>query len=133
MVHFIPFTPLSQVKLVRLGQASTYLSNVFFDLPRLIYYLLINFFNYNLENDFNLGIKLTQSNGPLSTSEIVNHFVNHFTSQNDKVQLVKKATNQNGQCQNQLVPNDSLIKLTNVTFGPFFTNFPTKKDHDLQQ
>ncbi len=41
----------------------------------------------NLKNDFNLGIKLTQSNGPLSTSQIVSHFVNHYTSQNDKVQF----------------------------------------------
>jgi hypothetical protein len=42
-------------------------------------------------NDFNLGTKLTQSNGPLSTNQIanqiVNHFVNHSGSQNDKVQF----------------------------------------------
>jgi hypothetical protein len=29
--------------------------------------------------------KLTQSNGPLSTNQIVNHFVDHFASQIDKV------------------------------------------------
>jgi hypothetical protein len=31
--------------------------------------------------------KLTQSNGPLSTNQIVNHFVDHFASQIDKVQF----------------------------------------------
>jgi hypothetical protein len=31
--------------------------------------------------------KMTQSNGPLSTNQIVNHFVNHSISQNDKVQF----------------------------------------------
>jgi hypothetical protein len=48
-------------------------------------YLRIKFLNNNFLNDFNLGIKLTQSNGSLSTSQIVNHFVSHSTSQNDKV------------------------------------------------
>jgi len=37
--------------------------------------------------DFNLVIKLTQSNGPPSTNRIVNHFVSHFANQNDKVQF----------------------------------------------
>ncbi len=61
----------------------------FSDLPKPISNLPtslpINFLNNNFLNDFNLGIKLTQSNGPLSISQIVNHFVNHSTSQNDKV------------------------------------------------
>jgi hypothetical protein len=30
---------------------------------------------------------LTQSNGPLSTNQIVNRFVNHFANQNDKAQI----------------------------------------------
>jgi len=38
-----------------------------------------------LKNDFNLGIKLTQSNGPLFINQIINHFVSHSTNQNDKV------------------------------------------------
>jgi len=38
-----------------------------------------------LENNFNLGIKLTQSNGPLFINQIVNHFVNRSTNQNNKV------------------------------------------------
>ncbi len=37
--------------------------------------------------DFNLAIKLTQSNGPPSTNQIVNHFVSHFVNQNNKVQF----------------------------------------------
>jgi hypothetical protein len=35
-------------------------------------YLPTNFLNNKLENDFNLSIKLTQLNGSLSTSQIVN-------------------------------------------------------------
>ncbi len=54
-------------------------------------YIPINFLNNNLKNDFNLGIKLTKLNGPLSTnqivSQIVNHFVSHYANQNDKVQF----------------------------------------------
>ncbi len=38
----------------------------------------------NPKNDFNLGIKLTLSNGPLSTSLIVSQIVSHFASQNVK-------------------------------------------------
>ncbi len=30
---------------------------------------------------------MTQSNGPLFTTQIVNHFVSHYASQNDKVQF----------------------------------------------
>ncbi len=61
----------------------------FSDLPRPIYdlptYLLINFLNNILKNNFNLGIKLTMLNGPQSTNQIVNHFVNHSATQNNKV------------------------------------------------
>jgi hypothetical protein len=46
-------------------------------------YLPINFKNNNPNIDFNLGIKLTWPNGPLSTSQIVSH----YASQNDKVQF----------------------------------------------
>jgi hypothetical protein len=67
----------------------------FFNLPKNIYYLPnylptylpIHFLDNNSINDFNLGIKLTQSNGPISTNQIVNHFVSHSTSQNDEVQF----------------------------------------------
>jgi len=45
-------------------------------------YLLIN---NNFLNNSNLGIKLTKSNGPLSISQIVSHFISHYASQNDKV------------------------------------------------
>jgi len=48
-------------------------------------YLPINFLNNILKNNFNLGIKLTMSNGPQSTNQIVNHFVNQSATQNDKV------------------------------------------------
>jgi hypothetical protein len=47
----------------------------------------MNFKNNNPKNDFNLGVKFTQSNGPVSTSQIVCHFVDHFANQNDKVQF----------------------------------------------
>ncbi len=72
-------------------------------------------------------------NGPQSTNQIVNHFVNHSATQNNKVQLIKKVIGQNEQCQNRLVQNGTLVKLTNVIFGVFLTNFHSKKDHDLQQ
>jgi len=39
------------------------------------------------KNDFNIGINLAQSNGPLSISQIVNHYVNHVVSQNDRFQI----------------------------------------------
>jgi hypothetical protein len=48
-------------------------------------YVPINFWNNNVKNDLNLGIKLTYSNGPMSISQKVNHFVSHFASQNHKV------------------------------------------------
>ncbi len=61
----------------------------FSNLPRFIYYLptIYYFLNNNPKNDFNLGINLTQSNGPLSINKIIRHFVSHFASQNDKVQI----------------------------------------------
>jgi len=60
----------------------------FFKLHKLIYYLPTYYFkNNNPKIDFNLGIELNKSNGPLSISRIVNHFVSHATSQNDKVQF----------------------------------------------
>jgi len=63
----------------------------FFDLPKPIYYLptylLIDLKNNNPKNDFNLCVKLTQSNGPLSIIQIVSHFVSHSAIQNDKVQF----------------------------------------------
>jgi hypothetical protein len=34
-----------------------------------------------------LNIKLTYSNDPLFTSQIVIHFVTHFVTENDKVQF----------------------------------------------
>jgi hypothetical protein len=43
--------------------------------------------NDNPKNDFNLGVKSTQSNGPLSIYQIVSHFVGHFANQNDQVQF----------------------------------------------
>ncbi len=47
--------------------------------------------NDNPKNDFNLGVKSTQSNGPLSiyqiVCQIVSHFVGHFANQNDQVQF----------------------------------------------
>jgi hypothetical protein len=43
--------------------------------------------NNNPKNDFNLGIKMTYSNGPSSISQIVSQIINHSTSQNDKVQF----------------------------------------------
>jgi len=46
-------------------------------------YLPINLKNNNPKNDFNLSIKLTQSNNLMSFIQIVNHFVN----QNNKVQI----------------------------------------------
>jgi hypothetical protein len=67
---------------------STYLNLFSTYLPTYLpTYPPINFINNNVENDFNLGIELTQSNGPLSTSQIVSHFINHFASQNDKVKI----------------------------------------------
>ncbi len=61
----------------------------FSNLPRFIYYLptIYYFLKNNPKNDFNLGINLTQSNGPLSINKIIRHFVSHFASQNDKVQI----------------------------------------------
>jgi len=53
----------------------------------LLTYLPINFLNNNSKNDFNLNVNLIQSNGPRSTSQIDNHFVDHNASQNDKVQI----------------------------------------------
>jgi len=51
----------------------------------------MNFKNNNPKNDFHLSVKVTQSNGPLSISQIiyqiVNHFVDHYANQNDKVQF----------------------------------------------
>jgi hypothetical protein len=40
-----------------------------------------------IQNNFNLGINFTQSNGPLLTSQIVSHFVSHFITWNEKVQI----------------------------------------------
>jgi hypothetical protein len=46
-------------------------------------YLPINFKNNKPKNDLNLSINVTRSNGPLSITQIVNHFIN----QNNKVQI----------------------------------------------
>ncbi len=84
------FGEVSQVSQGKL--TPTYL-NVFFwtylDLftTYLLTYLHINFLNNNSKNDFNLNVNLVQSNGPWSTNQIDNHFVNHNVSQNDKVQI----------------------------------------------
>ncbi len=67
-------------------------------------YIPINKKKHNLDND--LYLNLTQSNGSLSTSQIVNHFVN----QNDKVQIdypIMVA------CPNQLVR----IKMVDFNFA----------------
>jgi hypothetical protein len=56
----------------------------FFDLLIPIYYLLTFLKNnYKSKNDFNLSINSTQSNGPLSTNQIVSHSI----SQNDRIQI----------------------------------------------
>jgi hypothetical protein len=73
-------------------------------------------------------IKLTQLNGPLFASQIVNHFVSHFANQNDKVHF------------DYLVMLD-MAKMTRldwqggfftpITFGYFLTRKPNKKPHEL--
>jgi hypothetical protein len=63
----------------------------FSDLFKPIYYLLtylpINLKQIYPKHDFNLGVNLTQSNGPLSTNQIDSHFVSQTTSQIDMVQI----------------------------------------------
>jgi len=59
----------------------------FFNLPKPIYYLPIIFYDNNQKNDFSLCLKLTQSNGPLSTNQTINHFIIHSANQIDKVQF----------------------------------------------
>ncbi len=61
----------------------------FFNLPKLIYYLptYLLILKIILENDFNLGTKLNQSNCPLSTRQIVNHFVIDYASQMTRSKL----------------------------------------------
>jgi hypothetical protein len=76
----------------------------FFDLFKPIYYLLtylpIDFKNNNPKHDFNLGVNLTQSNGPLSMNQIDNHFVRQTTSQMTWSKLITLSC---WQVQNQLL------------------------------
>jgi hypothetical protein len=92
----------------------------------------MNFKINNPKNDFDLDVKLTQSNGPLSTSQIVyqivSHFVDHFANQNDKVQFdfpimlnMYKMT----------CPNSQGGFFTLIIFGYFLTRKFNRKNHEL--
>jgi hypothetical protein len=77
--------------------------------------------------------KLTQSNGPLSTNQIVNHFVDHFASQIDKVQFdyvvaldMAKTT-----CPNWRGGLIGWFFFMLDTFGYFFIKKPSWKNHKL--
>jgi len=92
----------------------------------------MNLKSKNPKNDFNLSVKLTQSNGPLSTSQIVcqivSHFFGHSTNQNDKVQF---------DCPIALDMYKMTCRysqggfFTLITFGFFFTRKPNRTNHEL--